>query len=464
MLITVLLTVVVLLGGLNLLASLALTLVNFPFRTARLDTVTGVLPSPAARPFVSVHVAIHDEPADLVIATMEALARSDYPAFEVLVVDNNTPDPATWIPVSEHAETLGERFCFRHFDGVEGAKAGALNLALELSDPQTAYVAIVDADYQVAPDFIATAVAACGPTVQFVQFPQAYRCATGAADVVSELSAYFAIFPRAANRTQASLLTGTLSMISVEALRQVGGWPTQSITEDAELGLQLWSAGARGRYIDREAGHGLLPMDLAGLRLQRTRWVTGNIQTLIGGRRVLLRAPAGFLAVLAQLTAWLGLLAVPLATLILVAVARAFPAVGDAAPSWMWRSAELIASATFVCAFVGHGLRAIARGRIGSIAVSSALLWSSSFGWLPALCSRQLRFRRTPKGPTAARSKLSIDCICSLMALGASGLFALEGSLPTALILLLGAGGLVTAPIVDRSLRRAAESGATCKA
>ncbi|MEO5866003.1 MAG: glycosyltransferase family 2 protein [Sphingomonas sp.] len=464
MLTVILATLVLLLGSLNLLASLALMLVNLPVRSAQGDPFHAVLPSPTSLPFVSVHVAIHDEPADLVIATLEALARSDYPAFEVIVVDNNTPDPATWIPVSKRVGSLGERFRFYHFDGVEGAKAGALNLALELSDPGTAYVAIVDADYQVASDFIVTAVAACGPTVQFVQFPQAYRCATGADDVVSELSAYFAIFPRAANRTQASLLTGTLSMISIEALRQVGGWPTRSITEDAELGLLLWSAGARGRYIDREAGHGLLPMDLAGLRLQRIRWVTGNIQTLIGGRQALLRAPAGFLAVLAQLTAWLGLLAVPLATLILVALARAWPTMGNAAPTWMLQSAELIASATFICAFVGHGARAIVRGRIGSIAVSSALLWSSSFGWLPALHLRRLSFRRTPKVPTTAGSKLSIDAICSFVALGAAGLFAVEGSSLTAVILLLGAGGLVTAPIVDRSLRRAAESGATCKA
>ena len=61
-------------------------------------------------------------------------------------------------------------------------------------------------------------------------------------------------------------------------------------------------------------------MNLAGLRLQRSRWVTGNVQTLIAGRRTLIAASGGSYAVLAQLTAWVGLLAIPLVTLLIVAV------------------------------------------------------------------------------------------------------------------------------------------------
>ena len=47
--------------------------------------------------------------------------------FEVIVLDNNTPDPAIWRPVEAHCRKLGPRFRFFHFDGVKGFKGGALN-------------------------------------------------------------------------------------------------------------------------------------------------------------------------------------------------------------------------------------------------------------------------------------------------------------------------------------------------
>ena len=43
----------------------------------------------------------------MVIETLDALARLDYDNFEVIVLDNNTKDPAVWRPVEAHCATLG---------------------------------------------------------------------------------------------------------------------------------------------------------------------------------------------------------------------------------------------------------------------------------------------------------------------------------------------------------------------
>lgn len=71
-------------------------------------------------PFVSIHVPAYNEPAELLIETLDALTALDYPGFEVLVIDNNTKDPAVWQPVQAHCERLnehsGERFRFFHVD------------------------------------------------------------------------------------------------------------------------------------------------------------------------------------------------------------------------------------------------------------------------------------------------------------------------------------------------------------
>jgi cellulose synthase/poly-beta-1,6-N-acetylglucosamine synthase-like glycosyltransferase len=56
---------------------------------------------------VSVHVPCYNEPPEMVKQTLNALANLDYPDFEVLIIDNNTKDPAVWEPVRDYCETLG---------------------------------------------------------------------------------------------------------------------------------------------------------------------------------------------------------------------------------------------------------------------------------------------------------------------------------------------------------------------
>ena len=60
----------------------------------------------------------------MVINTLNALARLDYDNYEVIVLDNNTKDPAVWEPVAAHCASLGERFRFFHFDNIKGLQSG----------------------------------------------------------------------------------------------------------------------------------------------------------------------------------------------------------------------------------------------------------------------------------------------------------------------------------------------------
>ncbi|MHB1016219.1 MAG: glycoside hydrolase family 17 protein, partial [Desulfurivibrionaceae bacterium] len=65
-------------------------------------------------PMVSVQVPAYNEPPEMLIETLNALAQLDYPRYEVLVIDNNTKDPAVWQPVEAHCLKLGPRFRFFH--------------------------------------------------------------------------------------------------------------------------------------------------------------------------------------------------------------------------------------------------------------------------------------------------------------------------------------------------------------
>lgn len=114
-------------------------------------------PAPALAgyvPKVALHVPAYNEPPEMVAATLRALAELDYPDFEVLLIDNNTPDEATWRPLEEVCRTLGPRFKCLHLDRWPGYKSGALNFALTQTAPDTEVIGIIDADYQVSPHFL----------------------------------------------------------------------------------------------------------------------------------------------------------------------------------------------------------------------------------------------------------------------------------------------------------------------
>jgi cellulose synthase/poly-beta-1,6-N-acetylglucosamine synthase-like glycosyltransferase len=85
---------------------------------------------------------------------LDSLNRLSHPDYEVIVLDNNTSDPALYEPVRRHCQKLGSKFRFYHYDGVEGAKAGALNISLGLVDKRTEVILVLDADYQVQPGIL----------------------------------------------------------------------------------------------------------------------------------------------------------------------------------------------------------------------------------------------------------------------------------------------------------------------
>lgn len=249
--------------------------------------------SPAGkRPKVSLHLAIHDEPPELVAETLEGLARLDYPDFEVLVVDNNTRDPALWRPVERQCERLGARFRFFHLANWPGYKAGALNFALAQTAPDAEIIGVVDSDYVVEPNWLKALVPHFQrEKVGFVQAPQDHRGWEQSAFRSCcnwEYSGFFHIGMVSRNERDAIIQHGTMTLIRREALRALGGWSEWCICEDAELGLRLLAEGYESVYVNEVFGRGLTPETFTAYRNQRFRWVYGAVQILRRHGRALL--------------------------------------------------------------------------------------------------------------------------------------------------------------------------------
>ncbi|MEY2168143.1 MULTISPECIES: glycosyltransferase family 2 protein [unclassified Rhodanobacter] len=241
---------------------------------------------PEKQPFVSIHLACYNEPPEMVIATLDSLAELDYQNYEVLVIDNNTKDPAVWGPVKDYCEKLGKRFRFFHLEPWPGFKAGALNFGLKETAPEADVVAVIDADYVVRPDWLSTLTGHFhDPKVAVVQCPQAHRDFEHnrfRRMTAWEFDGFFRIGMHHRNERNAIIQHGTMTMVRRSALEGTGGWSEWTICEDAELGLRLMHAGYELVYVDELMGKGLTPADFKAYKSQRYRWAFGAMQILKG--------------------------------------------------------------------------------------------------------------------------------------------------------------------------------------
>ncbi len=235
-------------------------------------------------PMVSIHVPAYNEPSTMLKRTLNALAKLDYPNYEVLVIDNNTKDPAVWQPVQAHCEKLGKHFRFFHQDPLPGFKAGALNFGLEQTSADAEIVAVIDSDYIVDPRWLRDLMPQFSdPKVAIVQAPQDYSdgCQNAfKAMCYSEYAGFFYIGMMTRNERNAIIQHGTMTLVRKQVLQQAGGWAEWGSTEDAELGLRNFEQGYEAHYIPHSYGRGVMPDTFIDYKKQRFRWAYGAVQIL----------------------------------------------------------------------------------------------------------------------------------------------------------------------------------------
>ena len=250
-----------------------------------------LMSSGARSPRVSIHVPAYNEPPAMLIETLDALARLDYPDFEVLVIDNNTSDEAVWRPVEAHCAQLGPRFRFFHVAPLAGFKAGALNYALARTAPDAEIVAVIDSDYVVDARWLGDLTPAFrDQRIAIVQAPQDYRdegASAFKAMCYAEYRGFFHIGMITRNERNAIIQHGTMTMVRRRQLEDCGGWAEWCITEDAELGLRIFEAGFDASFVPSSYGRGLMPDTFVDFKKQRFRWAYGAMQILKAHARAL---------------------------------------------------------------------------------------------------------------------------------------------------------------------------------
>ncbi|MBL8669520.1 MAG: glycosyltransferase [Alphaproteobacteria bacterium] len=444
----------------GLLLSEAYEFVEVLFARHRLRPFVPLQPrDDRAWPKVALHLPICNEPAAMVKLTLDSLARLDYPSLQVVVIDNNTKDPAVWRPVEAHVQALaaraagtGKSFTFIHVDRCPGYKAGALNLALKATDADAAVIGVVDSDYEVTPDWLkATIPYFDDAQVGFVQAPQDHRDGRDSlfkAMINWEYAGFFNIGMVQRNERNAIIQHGTMTLIRRTALESTGRWAEWCITEDAELGLRLMEQGYESVYLNHCFGKGLTPDSYLGYKRQRYRWAYGAMMILKHHWRAML--PGSLAARGTALTAgqkfhfvagwlpWIGdglFLLLIGAALLWTVGALLFPFTFDY-PSLMF----VLPSLAFVAFKIVHGFAMYAarvpcglRDRLGAMVAGLALTYAIGRATIAGLTTSSLPFHRTPKmegkaailkGLVAARDEAILG---ALLLAGAAAVLAVHG-------------------------------------
>lgn len=337
----------------------------------------------ASAPFVSVVVPAFNE-ANVLENCVRSLARSNYPAFEIILVDDGSTD-STFARMQElAAEYPGVTALTK----ANGGKGSALNVGIKAAQGEV--LLLSDADGVFGEDAIASMIEAfADPSIGAVcgddRPVNLDRVQTRFLAVISHVGT--GLVRRALHVLRClPIVSGNIGAFRRDVLERSGLLAEDTLGEDLELTWRIYRAGFRVAFAPRAVVFAESPSTIRGLWRQRVRWGRGLLQTcgkhadMIGNPRFgifglsliylvatsivvpiaqLLIVPLLILAVMLgdssavasdawQLVLWLGLPVAVLFLLVAVALNRAW---GDLRFAWtlvLWPVYSSLMSVVFV--------------------------------------------------------------------------------------------------------------------
>jgi cellulose synthase/poly-beta-1,6-N-acetylglucosamine synthase-like glycosyltransferase/peptidoglycan/xylan/chitin deacetylase (PgdA/CDA1 family)/spore germination protein YaaH len=233
------------------------------------------------KPAVAVLIPAYNE-EKVIERTVRAVLASDYPGLHVIVIDDGSSDNT--LEVARRAfvnEQASGRVLI--LTKPNSGKAEALNFGLEHLRNQEIFVGI-DADTVIArnaisrlvPHFLNPKVAAVagnakvGNRVNLWTRWQALEYITSQNFERRALNVLGAV----------SVVPGAIGAWRTSAVREAGGYHTDTVAEDADLTMALLRHGYRVQYEDLALAYTEAPINANGLMRQRFRWSFGILQSV----------------------------------------------------------------------------------------------------------------------------------------------------------------------------------------
>jgi cellulose synthase/poly-beta-1,6-N-acetylglucosamine synthase-like glycosyltransferase len=235
-------------------------------------------------PLVLVQIPVFNE-ANVVVRAMDAVAALDWPRdrLEIQILDDSTDDSiATIDAAAARLIATGVPMKVLRRSNRDGFKAGALSAGLTASEAD--FVAIFDADFVPAPDFLRRGLPLfhVGDHVACVQgrwghLNQHHNWLTRAQAV--SVDAHFLV-QQLARAASGSFLNfnGTAGIWRRAAIEDAGGWSGTTLTEDLDLSYRAQMRGWRILFDPTLVVPAELPPTLGAYKSQQRRWACGSMQ------------------------------------------------------------------------------------------------------------------------------------------------------------------------------------------
>jgi cellulose synthase/poly-beta-1,6-N-acetylglucosamine synthase-like glycosyltransferase len=226
---------------------------------------------------VDLFIPTYNEPVALLRDTVVCAVSVRYPHTTWLLDDGNRP------AVKALAEELGCRYLAR--SERTHAKAGNLNHALAHSSGD--FVVTLDADHVPQPDLIDRLLGFFeNPKVAIVQVNQdfynldSFQHTTNWEDRAAwqQQELFFNVIQPGKDALGAAMYCGSPAMLRRSALEEIGGFATETVTEDMHTGLRLQKRGWEVVFYNRTLARGLAPQTFDAYRTQWHRWGLGAMQ------------------------------------------------------------------------------------------------------------------------------------------------------------------------------------------
>ena len=249
-------------------------------------------PSPGYTPSVAVLIPAYNEET-VIVRTIRSVLYSDYKNLHIIVIDDGSLDRTAEVAREAYAAEIASGRV-QVLSMPNGGKAAALNFALDRMTEEV-YVGI-DADTVIAADAISKLIphfedprigamagnAKVGNRVNLWTRWQALEYITSQNFERRALDLFHVV----------TVVPGAIGAWRTAPVKAAGGYPLNTVAEDADLTMNLLEQGLQVNYEDRALAYTEAPIDAKGLMRQRFRWSFGTLQAIWKHRAAFVRNKA----------------------------------------------------------------------------------------------------------------------------------------------------------------------------
>ena len=246
-------------------------------RRREVDQLAAPVVAGTFQPTVDIFIPTYNEPEFILRRTVIGCQAIDYKPKTVYLLDDTKRES-----VANLAKELGCKYLTRSNN--DHAKAGNINQAIPHTNGE--FITIFDADFIPTKNFLQRTLGFFqDKQLALVQTPQSFYNTDpiarnlGLEDVLTpEEEVFYRQLQPVKDGAGSVVCSGTSFVVRRQALESIGGFVTDSLSEDYFTGIRLSAQGYRLAYIDEKLSAGLAAENIAAHATQRIRWARGTLQ------------------------------------------------------------------------------------------------------------------------------------------------------------------------------------------